>query len=98
MGQTRDEAFYIAPSLFRSPSGIAQVMLVPVLADGSRQQPLRHPVDIKPSSVMPIYQNIPTQCTLGSIYTLDGRRISSLQPGINIVKQADGTAHKTLQR
>ena len=98
VGQTRDEAFYIAPSLFRSSSGIAQVMLVPVLADGSRQQPLRHPVDIKPSSVMPIYQNIPTQCTLGSIYTLDGRRISSLQPGINIVKQADGTVHKTLQR
>ncbi len=39
---------------------------------------------------------LPAQRTEVARYTLDGRRIGTPQPGINIIRYSDGTAHKVL--
>ncbi len=38
-----------------------------------------------------------SEATVVGIYTLDGKRLSEMQPGVNIVRMSDGTARKVIK-
>lgn len=41
--------------------------------------------------------NSESEATIEAIYTLDGRKVCELQPGVNIVRMSDGTSRKVIK-
>ena len=48
------------------------------------------------TTIKEVEKDSPVSNVVSTYYTIDGRRIETLQPGINIIRMSDGTVKKVL--